>query len=324
VRERCGCACPSLIGVGTIGKNALVAYDWLIHDPDGQHVDDLRSQIGKDSASVLIFLGAGLSFGVGRFLGRASFERPSPWDDDRFPSWPDLIDRMKQELFAGSDEATHRSYERFFEHNDYTDCAQLFRGSVGPEHYFEFLQSQFKVQDEDASRLTPSHAELVRLPIPELFTTNYDELIELTFTKAGGAEIAVSVTAEEFRAHQPAHPDRHLIKLHGTISRPETIVLTRDDYAASRKSRTEMFDHLAHEVHYASFLFVGFSLSDPNFNLIRDDARLAMGDDMPASYLAQERPDPVVRGYLDSLGVRTIALESWNAMPLLLNAINPA
>jgi hypothetical protein len=24
------------------------------------------------------------------------------------------------------------------------------------------------------------------------------------------------------------------------------------------------------------------------------------------------------------LGVRTIALESWNAMPLLLNAINPA
>jgi SIR2-like domain len=74
----------------------------------------------------------------------------------------------------------------------------------------------------------------------------------------------------------------------------------------------------------ASFLFVGFSLSDPNFNLIRDDARLAMGDNMPASYLAQERPDPVVRGYLDSLGVRTIALESWNAMPLLLNAINPA
>jgi hypothetical protein len=62
---------------------------------------------------------------------------------------------------------------------------------------------------------------------------NYDELIELTF-KAGGAEIEVSVTAEEFRAHQPAHPDRHLIKLHGTISRPETIVVTRDDYAASR------------------------------------------------------------------------------------------
>jgi hypothetical protein len=95
---------------------------------------------------------------------------------------------------------------------------------------------------------------------------------------------------------------------------------------ASSPSRTRALrtGSLAHEVHYASFLFVGFGLSDPNFNLIRDDARLAMGDNMPASYLAQERPDPVVRGYLDSLEVRTIALESWNAMPLLLNAINPA
>jgi hypothetical protein len=49
-----------------------------------------------------------------------------------------------------------------------------------------------------------------------------------------------------------------------------------------------------------------------------------MGDNMPAGYLAQERLDPVVRGYLGSLGVRTIALESWTAMPLLLNAISPA
>jgi hypothetical protein len=55
-----------------------MAYDWLIDEGDGQHVDDLRAGIDKDSASVLIFLGAGLSFGVGRFLGRASFERPTP------------------------------------------------------------------------------------------------------------------------------------------------------------------------------------------------------------------------------------------------------
>jgi hypothetical protein len=301
-----------------------MAYKWLIDEADGQHVDDLRSQIGKDSASVLIFLGAGLSFGVGRYLGRASFERPTAYDDGRFPSWPDLIERMKQELLErDEDKAMRLSYDRFFEHNDYLDCAQLFRGAVGEERYVEFLKSQFVTEDEDASSLTPSHAELVQLPIPELFTTNYDELIELAF-KAAVAEIEVSSTVDEFRTHKPARPGRHLIKLHGTISRPETVVLTRDDYAASRKSRTEMFDHFAHEVHYVSFLFVGFSLSDPNFNLIRDDARLAMGDNMPASYLAQQRPDPVVRGYLDSLDVRTIGLENWNAMPKLLRAINPA
>jgi hypothetical protein len=286
-----------------------MTYDWLIDEPDGEHVDNLRMQIAKDRASVLIFLGAGLSFGVGRYLGRASFERPSSWDDERFPSWPDLIDRLKRELVAGADKATQHSYDRFFTYNDYTDCAQLFRSAVGDQRYFEFLRNQFRTEEEDASRLTPSHAELVRLPIPELFTTNYDELIELTF-RHHGVELAVSSTVEEFRAHQPVRPERHLIKLHGTISREETIVLTRDDYASSRRSRLQMFEHLSHEVHYASFLFVGFSLTDPNLSVIRDDARLAMGDDMPASFLAQQQPDPIVRRYLDSLDVRTKPLSA--------------
>ena len=84
-----------------------------------------------------------------------------------------------------------------------------------------------------------------------------------------------------------------------------------------------MFDHLAHEVRYASFLFIGFSLADPNFNLIRDDARVAMKANMPASYLVQEHPDEIVRCYLDSLSVSTIGLESWNAMPDLIRSLNP-
>lgn len=48
-----------------------------------------------------------------------------------------------------------------------------------------------------------------------------------------------------------------------------------------------------------------------------------MAERMPSSYLVQQRPDPVVRSYLDSLDVRTIALENWNWMPALLDAINP-
>jgi hypothetical protein len=36
----------------------------------------------------------------------------------------------------------------------------------------------------------------------------------------------VSSAGEELQ-HEPARPDRHLIKLHGTISWPDTIILTR-------------------------------------------------------------------------------------------------
>jgi hypothetical protein len=52
-----------------------------------------------------------------------------------------------------------------------------------------------------------------------------------------------------------------------------------NDYARSRLERAEMFKHLAAEARFTTFLFVGFSLADPNFNLIRR----VLGDHLPAA-----------------------------------------
>ena len=301
-----------------------MTYAWLSDPDDARHVDALRDQVEAEAASVLIFLGAGLSFGVGRFLGRAAFERPEPWDRERFPSWPDLMGRMKDYLAERAEsDAERRSYEAFFRDNDYLDCAQLFRMAIGIDEYETFLVSQFGTTADDADVLTPAHAALVRLPVTELFTTNYDSLIELAFTQAG-EPLVVSANADEFRGHQVERPPKHLVKLHGTIDRPSEIVLTRDDYARSRRARAEMFEHLTEGVRYSSFLFLGFSLTDPNFNIVRDDARAVMHDHMPTSYLVQQRPDRVMVRYLTSLGVETVGLENWNWMPALLEAISPA
>jgi len=286
--------------------------------------DALRARIAQHAGAVMIFLGAGMSFGVARRLGRASFETPPPLTDDaRFPSWPMLIERMRDSTLAESaDETEQRVLSRFFADHNQLDAAQLFRLQVGEDGYRRFLDEQFQTRPEDADRLTPSHEALVRLPVPTLFTTNYDRLIELAFAR-WQRPLAVSSRPHEFLAQQAKAPERHLVKLHGTIERPETIVLTRDDYARSRRERAEMFAHLAQQVRFATFVFIGFSLADPNFNLIRDDARMVMGDDLPPSYLVQQRTDPVTRRYLRALGVEVVELFSWNALPRFLQDINP-
>jgi hypothetical protein len=74
-----------------------------------------------------------------------------------------------------------------------------------------------------------------------------------------------------------------LVKLHGSIDQPETIVLTRSDYARARADRKEMLSFLRSEMLETAFLFFGFSLSDPNFNLLHDDIRLVYGMNVPAS-----------------------------------------
>lgn len=271
----------------------------------------------------MIFLGAGLSVGVGRALGRATFEMPSPLADDaRFPSWPMLIERMQQELLKSASDDDTKSIDRFMREQDPLDAAQLFRLRTDAQSYRDFLTAQFVTHPYDAARLTPSHDALVELPVADLFTTNYDSLIELAFQRKG-RELAVSSTPAEFLRVAVDHPETHLVKLHGTWERPDEIVLTRDDYARSRLERAEMFRQFAQTSRFSTFLFVGFSLRDPNFNLIRDEARAVMGDAMPRSYLVQEHVDPVMRQYLQALDVRVVELFSWNALPGFLEAINP-
>jgi hypothetical protein len=287
-------------------------------------IHDLRQRLADDAATLMVFLGAGLSFGVGRRLGRGSFETPPPIaDESRFPSWLLLAERMKTQLVQGArDEWEARAYEQFAEEHDPIDVAQLYRNVVGDERYFAFLDSQFQTRDEDADFLTESHRALVELPVRELFTTNYDALIELAYRRWNG-EMAVSVSPQEFLAAEAARPERHLVKLHGTWHDHDSIVLTRDDYAQSRLRRAEMFRHLGQQARFASFLFVGFSLTDPNFNIIRDEARMVMGDNLPTSYVVQQHLDAVTRRYVESLGVEVVELFSWNNLPQFLHEINP-
>lgn len=288
---------------------------------------------------LLIFLGAGVSFGAARLRSRATFDydRYDRWwphdfphadlapDDDGLPlpSWPWLVSRMCREIMAQSPPEKYQALRTFFIEEGPLDCAQLFRQTVGEANYREFLVSQFEMSCQPFIQVTPSHAALVRLDLPLLFTTNYDELIEAAYLQAG-QQLRVSVSEEQFKARRGETPARHLVKLHGSIDQPDTIVLTRSDYARARADRKEMLGFLRSEMVETSFLFVGFSLSDPNFGLLHDDIRLVYGLNLPASYTVQGRRNPVKQRFLRSLDVNTVWLDSWNEMPDFLNHINPS
>lgn len=293
---------------------------WFEREGNARLVSNLRQAL-QEGVNLLVFLGAGLSYGVGR--GRAAFEVHEYDDGHRFPSWSGLVHRMRNRLASLPDlEPFVPQLEAFFMQQPAIDAAQLFRDRIGEVNYVAFLREQFGTRHGDENRLTRSHHELVRLPLRILFTTNYDELIEIAFSTVN-LPLRVSVTQAEFIPHRQENPTRHLVKLHGSIDQPNTIVLTRSDYARSRRDRAEMFRYLGNELRYSRFLFVGFSLSDPNFALLYDDTRLALGGMLPTSYVVQGHPDPINEAYLRSLGVDTISLDWWEDLPAFLAAINP-
>jgi hypothetical protein len=279
---------------------------------------------------IFIFLGAGLSFGVRRARKETDggvieyeYEFSEQDDEDRFPSWTQLVNRMKKHLYYHPLlKSKKRLINRFFREAGPLDCAELFWKYTQEQNYWAFLRRQFGSRPNDVYDLTPSHRALTQLPIQKIFTTNYDELIETAYRNVKINPL-ISASAHDFMDNKGKKGQHHLIKLHGTIGSPYTIVLTRTDYAKSRRDRAEMFRYLANEFEDSTFLFVGFSLQDPNFNILFDDARYAMQGQNPPSYVVQGREDQLREAYLSSLGINTIALKDWNQLPEFLSAINP-
>ncbi len=295
--------------------------EWIKDAENRRLVGEIRRRIADDGANVFTFLGAGLSFGVDR--GRIAFEIEHYDDGRRFPSWPLLIRRMHTRISSLPEFDDHTDeVTRFFKEQSPIDCAELFREKMGTANYYDFLREQFATRPSDVTRLTMSHYELTRLPLKTIFTTNFDELIELSF-RSGGRDVRVSSTTDEFISHRQEQSLVHLVKLNGSIDRPETTILCRMDFAKARRDRAEMLSHLSQELKTCTFLFVGFSLSDPNFTLIHDDVRLATNDDMPLRYVVQARRDFVKQSYLRSMGVNTVNLNRWESLPSFLSAINP-
>jgi uncharacterized protein DUF4062/SIR2-like protein len=90
-------------------------------------------------------------------------------------------------------------------------------------------------------------------------TTNYDELLEQAAASDGGA-FAVLAGEED----NVSLEGRTIVKLHGTISRPDTLVLTEAQLAASDAAQSAVRQELQDQLRRRPLVTVGSSLRDPS------------------------------------------------------------
>lgn len=126
---------------------------------------------------------------------------------------------------------------------------------IGPR-FQELLRSRFTLE-----RHTVAHALLAGLGSEAVVTTNYDNGYEL-------AAAAVQPTGRQLRVLPREHAQAGspwLLKMHGDVALPESIVLTRQHYLEYADARTPLTGMVQALLMTRHMLFVGFSLVDDNF-----------------------------------------------------------
>lgn len=162
------------------------------------------------------------------------------------------------------------------------EVADLFADERGEAAFVAFLNRKLVVTNFD-ERKAPSHRLLVSLMQNLLYTTNQDNLFELTAGRYGRNYRTV-VTEHDLSESVPGEP--LLIKFHGDTSVPESLVFGTRSYQKRMATEDHPLDiKLRADLLGKRLLFLGYSLRDENVAKIFDTVKRAFKGALPTSYL---------------------------------------
>jgi len=180
---------------------------------------------------------------------------------------------------------------------------------------------------------SPMLRALAELDFPVVITTNYDQLFEKALRDAGKEPRVVIYTPrleETVDYRKPTAKSPIVFKIHGDIARPETIVITDEDYIdfVLRMSNKEPYDPLPRrlKVYLTDWttVFVGYSLLDYNLRLLFKTLRWKIDSaNVPDMYSVDMSPDPLIMEVWQSQRryVKFIAQDVWAFVPRLYELV---
>ena len=147
------------------------------------------------------------------------------------------------------------------------------------------------------------HQRLLQLPWRDIFTTNWDTLLERSRNQVPELHYSVVTSVEEIpMANRP-----RIVKLHGSFAAQFPLIVTEEDYRTYPMKFAPFVNTVQQAMMETVLLLIGFSGDDPNFLNWSGWVRDNLGASAPKIYLA---------GWLGLSHHRRRMLESRNVVPI--------
>jgi hypothetical protein len=148
--------------------------------------------------------------------------------------------------------------------------------------FIDFLKRKLVVPSLDDARAS-THRLLLSLGQNILYTTNQDNIFELTARKYGRPYRRI-ITIEDFSEAKSG--ERLLIKFHGDTDVPSSLVFGTRSYQARLEAKDHPLDtKLKADLLGKRLLFLGYSFSDENVSKLFASVRKAFAGRMPSSFM---------------------------------------
>ncbi|RIV22097.1 hypothetical protein D2Q93_09465 [Alicyclobacillaceae bacterium I2511] len=213
------------------------------------HLDLIRSHL--DNHKAILFVGAGLSLNA---------DPRSAQTTEHFKTWSQFIEQLGQRLWSDLYNNNRRKFDQKVLGN-YLHVAQLYQEEFGTEAFYAELLKAIPTDDYKPSE---AHRLLLSVNWKDIITTNQDNLIERALNDQFES-FDVIVDDLDIPAKNRG---KRLYKMHGSIESPSTIVFTEEHYRTYEMNHPLLFVKLKSLFSENTVVFVGYSLSDPDFKII--------------------------------------------------------
>lgn len=226
----------------------------------------------------ILFLGAGASVAC---VGADGVTRP--------PLWRAFLEVLKEACPRGTN---FSAADSLLAKEKFLDLAEVLLAKIPPPDFSRVVREQF-VQPRFTS--SPIHLSVLNLDPKIVVTTNYDDIYD-TFCRTGQARDGYNVCKyyEDHLVNDLRSPVRLIVKAHGCVSDPSRIVLTRSQYFRERQKHTAFYSVLNALFLTHTVLFVGYGLSDPDIQLVLENATIAARSSHPHYALVEDTIQPDV------------------------------
>ncbi|ALC11109.1 SIR2 family protein [Sphingopyxis sp. 113P3] len=229
----------------------------------------------------ILFAGAGLSMSVG------------------LPSWADLIAHMCQD--AGLSDAPQPAWT----YQTLAEFHRLKHGSIGPLR--SWMDRNWSVSPERV-RESEIHSLIVQLDFPIIYTTNYDNNLEIAYDLHGKKYVKISKTSDIARLNSDLS---QIVKFHGDFEDDRSLVIAERDYFDRLMFETPLDVKFKSDALGKTLLFIGHSVSDLNirmmlYRLWQIWKQSGSERDRPSSFVFMTRKDVVQDAVLENWGITVL------------------
>ena len=218
----------------------------------------------------VLFVGAGLSRAAG------------------YPGWRELMETVVRETIESvAVDSARGELSALLEAGRYAEVADQCREMLGRSRFAALLRTQLAkpVSPPDAT-----HRPIVQTPYAAIVTTNFDTLLEDAYTLWSDNGVPKCPTGAQLGRHGTLLLDRafFILKAHGTIHDAASLVFTSEDYRRITHANPAFQSMMAAILLSHAVVFVGYSLSDPNFRLLLESQLSVFGAQAPPRYALME------------------------------------